>query len=364
MSRRRPVRSRYASPASPASRTPRASRTSRTSRAFRTTALVITFALPATALAGCATPDTVVPPRAGLHPSRTAAPRTLFPTGPAASFTTVTTLADGTKIRVTDLHGAKSGFTGKVWVWTPKQYSDPAYAKSGFPVLISLPGSYGYPANYWKSTHLGFESNVARWSEQGKSVPFIVVMPVLNPNNKHYYDGSDIPGQPKMGTWLTEDVPDFVRTNFRTFQSRDGWAFMGSSSGGFAALKSVLQKPDKFKAAIASGPDTVPDSPLWKGYEEEREANDPEELATALARKPDIPANRVYLAFQIGTQETGIMESLKDFIRTYTNKGPVKSHLQVIEGGAHNARSYMKGMDEGTIAWISQYLQGPIPASS
>lgn len=86
-------------------------------------------------------------------------------------------------------------------------------------------------------------------------------MPVLNPGTdkqEDHHDGSDIPGRPKMGTWLTEDVPDFVRANFRTFTSRDGWAFMGSSSGGFAGLKSVLKHPDKLKAVTPPAPTSSP----------------------------------------------------------------------------------------------------------
>ncbi|MFF8607718.1 alpha/beta hydrolase [Streptomyces sp. NPDC015346] len=287
-------------------------------------------------------------------------PETVLPTGPKADFTTANTLEDGTKIGVTTLQGAKSGFTGKVWVWAPKQYFDPKYADSGFPVLVALPGGNGYPTNYWMGTDLKLQSSITAWSQTGKSLPFIVVMPVLNPDATHYYDGSDIPGQPRMGTWLTEDVPDFVRANFRTFKSRDGWAFMGSSSGGFVGLKSVLQHPDKFKAVIASGPDIVPDSPLWAGHEAERQANNPEKLAKALGAKPDTKANQVYLAFQIGTKESGAAR-LRAFMKSYT-KGPVKTRLQVIQGGGHNAKSYVRGMGDGSIEWISRHMQGPIPA--
>ncbi|WP_137994045.1 alpha/beta hydrolase [Streptomyces vilmorinianum] len=287
-------------------------------------------------------------------------PQTVFPTGPKASFRTANTLDDGTKIGVTTLAGAKSGFTGKVWVWAPKQYFDPKYAESGFPVLVALPGGNGYPKNYWMGTDLKLQSSISAWSEEGKSLPFIVVMPVLNPDDKYYYDGSDIPGQPKMGTWLAEDVPDFVRANFRTFASRDGWAFMGSSSGAFAGLKAVLQRPDRFKAVIASGPDIVPDSPLWSGHEAERQANNPEKLAKALGAKPDTEENRVYLAFQVGTEEGGVGR-LKTFVKDYT-KGPVKTRLHVIEGGRHNAKTYVKGMGDGSIAWISRHMQAPIPS--
>jgi enterochelin esterase-like enzyme len=298
-------------------------------------------------------PSTPRTPAAGV-------PETVLPTGPRASFTTANTLDDGTKIGVTTLRGAKSGFTGRVWVWAPKQYFDPKYADSGFPVLVALPGGNGYPVNYWMGTDLKLQSSISTWAQEGKSLPFIVVMPVLNPDDRYYYDGSDIPGQPRMGTWLAEDVPDFVRANFRTFKSRDGWAFMGSSSGGFAGLKAVLQHPDKFKAVIASGPDTVPDSPLWAGHEAQRQANNPEKLAKSLGAKPDTEANRVYLAFQIGTEESG-EPRLRSFMRSFT-KGPVKTRLQVIQGGGHNARGYIRGMGDGSMEWISRQMQGPVPA--
>ncbi|WP_258024471.1 alpha/beta hydrolase [Streptomyces bambusae] len=294
-------------------------------------------------------------PRALTENERRAQAMTQLPTGPAAEFTKESDVEGGTTISVTTLAGKKSGFTGQVWVWVPKQYFEPRYSQSGFPVMITLPGGKGFPKNYWIGTGLGLQTGIHKWSQEGQSLPFIVVMPVLNPGKEYYQDGSDIPGQAKMGTWLTEDVPDLVKANFRTFKSRDGWGWMGSSSGGFAALKFVLQKPDQFKAVIASGPDTRPDSPLWKGYEEEKQANNPERLAKDLIAKggPD-----VFVAFQIGTAESG-MPNLQNFIKNY-GKGPIKTHLQVIQNGEHDAKSYMRGMGDGTMKWFSDQLQGPI----
>ena len=279
-----------------------------------------------------------------------------MPTGPAASFKVQRTVeaADNTKIGVTTYHGAKSGFTGKVWVWAPPQYFQKENANKGFPVIIALPGGEGWPTNYWFGADLKLQEDFYKWSQEGKSLPFILVMPVINPD-KQYHDCSDIPGSQKMGTWLTQDVPDLVKQNFRTLKTRDGWGFMGSSSGGFCGLKSVLQYPNTFKAAIPSGPDIVPDSPLWHGDKAAMQANNPQHLAKELALKggPD-----VYLGFQVGTTETSDMVKVKQFIQQY-GRGPVHTRLQIIDGGEHNARSYTKGMDEGTIAWISQHMQGP-----
>ncbi|MEV0368634.1 alpha/beta hydrolase-fold protein [Streptomyces sp. NPDC050636] len=282
-----------------------------------------------------------------------------MPTGPQAEFRTANTLDDGTKIGVTTLHGKKSGFTGKVWVWAPKEYYEERYRKSAFPVLIALPGGPGYPMNYWMGTDLKLQSTISEMAAQGRSKPFTVVMPVLNPDADHYYDGSDIPGQPKMGTWMSDDVPDLVRANFRTFASRDGWAFMGSSSGGFVGLKQVLQHPDRFKAVIASGPETRPDSPLWRGHEREMRENDPERLAKALAARPGAPD--VHIQFQIGTEESG-RQNLERFVREY-GKGPVKARLHIIEDGDHNAHGYVRGMREASLEAISKVLRAPTPSA-
>ena len=64
--------------------------------------------------------------------------KTLMPTGPQAHFRVQNRLPDGTTTGVVTLKGPKSGFTGKVWVWAPKQYSEPKYARSGFPVMVAL----------------------------------------------------------------------------------------------------------------------------------------------------------------------------------------------------------------------------------
>ncbi|WP_190108369.1 alpha/beta hydrolase [Streptomyces cinnamoneus] len=290
--------------------------------------------------------------------------KVLMPTGPDAPFKNARTLADGSHVSVVTLDGKKSGFKGKVWVWAPKEYTDdPKYKNSGFPVMIALPGGPGYGTNYWWAG-FNFEENMAKWYKEGRSKPFLLAMPVLNPGPDDkgiYWDGSDIPGQPKMGTWLTEDVPDLMRANFRTLKSRDGWAFMGSSTGGFAGLKAVLKHPDKFKAVIANGPDVIPDSPLWKGHEKEKAENNPEVLAKQLiaAKGPD-----VYLAFQVGTRESNkhTLPDVQKFIATY-GKGPVHTNLKVIEGGRHDGATYAPNLGEGPLQWISEHIEGPTPSS-
>ncbi|MCE4945338.1 esterase family protein [Streptomyces albulus] len=336
-------------------------------RAF--TAVVVASC--AALLAGCSENGNPVDFNAGA-PGSAATPvkpvdqDTRMPTGPKSEFRITRTLDDGTHIARTTLKGAKSGVTGSVWVWAPKEYQEAKYAKSGFPILIALPGGLGSPqdkdgvTNYWVGGDIKLQENLTKWTTEGKSLPFLVVMPMLNPDTR-YHDGSDIPGQQKMGTWLTDDVVDLVKANFRTFGSRDGWAFMGSSSGGFAGLKSVLKHPDKFKAAIASGPDIVPDSPMWAGHQKEKDANNPEKLAAGLLRKG---GPEVYLAFQAGSKEgAAVLNPIHRFRAKY-GKGPIHTALQIIPGGRHNAWDYQKGMDASSMKFISDQLKAPIPSGS
>ncbi|MEJ8639834.1 alpha/beta hydrolase [Streptomyces sp. MS2.AVA.5] len=299
---------------------------------------------------------------------KAAGSRTLLPTGPKADFKNVKTLSDGSQVSVVALEGEKSGFKGKVWVWAPKEYKgDPKFTSSGFPVMIALPGGPGHDSNYWSVGEFGpdkvsLEESISKWYQEGKSKPFLLAMPILNPGPDDkgiYWDASDIPDQPKMGTWLTEDVPSLMKANFRTLKSRDGWSYMGSSTGGFASLKSVLKHPDKFKTAIANGPDILPDSPLWRGHEREKQENNPEELAKQLkaAKGPD-----VYIAFQVGTKEhAATIDGIKRFMATY-GTGPVHTKLWEIPGGTHNGATYLKNM-EAPMQWISEQMEGPVPSS-
>lgn len=303
---------------------------------------------PSPAPTATAAPQAPAPARPGTDPD------VAMPTGPKSDFRQTAKLDDGTVIARTRLAGPKSGFQGDVWVWTPKEYDDPKYARSAFPVLIALPGGNGYPTNYWADRSLGLQKAVSEGAQAGTSLPFLLVMPVLNPDNKYYYDGSDIPGQPKMGTWIAEDVPDFTRANFRTYTSRDGWAFMGSSSGAFVGMKTVLQYPDRFKAVIASGGEIVPDSPLWKGHQAEMDANNPERLAQQLI---DRNGPEVYINFQIGTKESG-RQRMTAFQQQF-GKGPVKTVIRDIQNGEHNGWHYVRGMKEGSLEWISKVLKGP-----
>ncbi|MFC5664400.1 alpha/beta hydrolase [Kitasatospora misakiensis] len=284
-------------------------------------------------------------------PTTTAASgKVLMPTGPQATFGKARDTAAG-QIMMTTLTGPKSGVSGKVWVWLPPEYNDPKYAKTGFPVLTLYAGGQSAGYNTWTDNQLPIQEADADLVKQGKAHPFIMIMPVqnLDSNEAKALECADIPGQPKIGTWMAEDIPDFVRANFRTVKGRDGWGLMGASTGAFCSAKLALQHPDKFKAAVPIDGYFNPDSPLWKGYENDRQANSPDLLVSQ--GKADVKM----LATAGGANAYEIK-----LVKAWVAKAAPPLSVEYYEqpGGKHLTTDFKK-MIPDTLQWLSRNLAGP-----
>ncbi|GGV41344.1 hypothetical protein GCM10010495_68620 [Kitasatospora herbaricolor] len=288
-----------------------------------------------------APPTTTAPPK----PSKV-----LMPTGPAAAFGKARDTAAG-QILMTTLAGPKSGVSGKVWVWLPPEYNDPKFARTGFPVLTLYAGGQSAGYNTWTDNQLPIQEADAELSKQGKAHPFIMIMPVqnLDSNEAKALECSDIPGQPRIGTWMAEDIPDFVRANFRTLKGRDGWGLMGASTGAFCSAKLALQHPDKFKAAVPIDGYFNPDSPLWKGHDADRLANSPDVLVAQ--GKAD-----VRMLATAGGANGYEMKLVKEWVAKAAAPLTVEYFEQA--GGKHLTTDFKK-MIPDTLQWLSKNLAGP-----
>ncbi|TWG00352.1 alpha/beta hydrolase [Kitasatospora viridis] len=287
-------------------------------------------------------------------PSASASPnssgKVQLPTGPATPLTKARDTAAG-PIMMTTLTGKKSGVTAKVWIWLPPEYNDPKYANYGFPVLTLYAGGQSNGYNTWTDDQLPIQVEDEQLVQQGKAHPFIMVMPVQNlvSNESQSLDCSDIPGQPKMDTWMSQDVPDFVRANFRTIKSRDGWGLMGASTGAFCSAKMALQHPDQYKAAVPIDGYFDPDSSFWKGHETERLANSPDVLVGQ--GKADVR--------MLATAGGATPDEVK-LVKAWVAKAAPPTKIDYYEqpGGKH-LTSHFKKMIPDTLQWLTQNLQGP-----
>ncbi|MEU9048261.1 MULTISPECIES: alpha/beta hydrolase-fold protein [unclassified Kitasatospora] len=276
--------------------------------------------------------------------------KVMMPTGPATDLKKARDTKAG-PIMMTTLAGKKSGVSAQVWVWLPPQYSDPGYAKFGFPVLTLYAGGQSNGYNTWTDNQLPIQEIDAQLVQEQKAHPFIMIMPVQNltADEHRSLDCSDIPGQPKMGTWLSQDIPDFVRANFRTLKGPDSWGLMGASSGADCSAKLALQHPDLYKAAVPIDGDFKADSLLWKGHEAEQVANGPDKLiATSKAAVKMLATAGGGTPYEV------------NLVKAWVAKAVPPTTVEYYEqpGGNHKTTDFEK-LVPMSLEWLTKNLTGP-----
>ena len=276
-----------------------------------------------------------------------------LPTGPKAALKLFETTSVG-PIYETTLHGAKSGVSGKVWVWLPPQYNDPKYASYGFPVVTAYSGGASDGYNTWTDqSQLPLLVDDVSLAKQGKASPFIMIMPVQNfhEDENRLLDCSDIPGHQKMGTWMGVDVPDFARANFRTLTSRDGWGVMGASTGGLCSAKLALQFPKTFAAAVPIDGYFLPDSLYWKGHHADWVANAPQLMVAHSTAD-------VSMLVTAGGAEAYEENVVQAFIHAAKGSPSVKLTYYVLPNAQHLTSDF-KRLIPTTLEYLTQHLSPP-----
>lgn len=57
----------------------------------------------------------------------------------------------------------------------------------------------------------------------------------------------------QVETWLTRDVPTWVKQNFRVARTRTSWATLGMSAGAWCAAMATMLHPHQYAVGIALG---------------------------------------------------------------------------------------------------------------
>lgn len=263
-----------------------------------------------------------------------------------------TTNSGGKRWEEIVFHGGNSGVTMKVWVWLPPQYHQPEFRNHAFPVIYAYPGFPGVKYNSYQGGSLQAAKHLEIAIQNG-SHPFIMVAPQMALADDLETECSDIPGQPKVGTWMVEDLPNMVRERYRVIRDRAGTGITGASSGGFCATKIGFQRPHEYKAIVSTSGYFKPVSELWgrpPATEADKLANSPYELARTK------PAD-VDLLLTSGTSESGTPEarSLMEVVRP-----PTRAEVAWNEGAKHETIK-MQEMMPRIFAFFTKNLAGPRP---
>jgi S-formylglutathione hydrolase FrmB len=140
--------------------------------------------------------------------------------------------------------GTKSGFQGRpAYIWLP-----PAWVKSPtpeLPVVELLHGSPGAPEDWTRAAFVDQTAQAYALDHAGKAP--ILVMPDVNGS----YTGDTECVDSSLGrleTYLTEDVPAYMRKTFHASTGPQTMALAGLSAGGMCAVMLTLRHPDLYTA--------------------------------------------------------------------------------------------------------------------
>jgi enterochelin esterase-like enzyme len=148
--------------------------------------------------------------------------------------------------------GPRSGLRGTVLVTLPEGYTSPANAARRYPVLEAFHGLPGGPSQWVDSMGLGQAADTV--ARRGEAAEMITVSPThaFPPGvDTECVDG--VGSAPKVETWLTQDVPDWVTRTFRVRADRSSWSTIGLSMGAWCAAMATMLHPEQYAAAIVMG---------------------------------------------------------------------------------------------------------------
>jgi hypothetical protein len=238
----------------------------------------------------------------------------------------------------------------KVWVWLPPQYTQPAYAHTAFPALMLYPGGNGADHNLWAGTRMGGIEVDARGARAGKLTPFVFVMPAMQLREDLDTECADLPGQPKIGTFLAVDVRQMIERNFRVQHDRTGWGAMGVSAGAYCANRLAYTHPDSYAALVSLDGYFTIETTLPGGNDPAVRAGDPMAVATRTAP----PLSVLLFAGAQGTD----LATARQFLAHV--RSPTKAQLLIQPGGRHLTNDVVR-MVPDAFAYLTAHLARPTP---
>jgi pimeloyl-ACP methyl ester carboxylesterase len=249
--------------------------------------------------------------------------------------------------------GPASKVTGTVMVWLPPQYDEAGYEHAYFPVVQLFSGFPGSAATWFNS--MAAPGILTQEIAAHKAQPLVLVSASINVDPPHNADCSDVPGGPRVATWLAEDVHQLVETSFRTATGRTGWGLMGFSEGGLCASKLALQYPDEYAAAVSMSGDDHPGGDLLAPGTAAYNLNSP---LWILEHEPPRPVSLLLT----GTLQDGATASEAVAMKNAA-KAPATVSLLIAPRGGHNIGVW-KAMEPQAFDWLSGRLgktgAGPI----
>jgi S-formylglutathione hydrolase FrmB len=237
------------------------------------------------------------------------------------------------------------------WVWLPPSYF--TRAQSQLPVLMLLSGTPGSPADWLRGDGALKVANAWALAHHGNAP--IMVFP--DPNGSFLSDTECVDGsRGQAETYLTVDVPAFLRARFDVSMTPRHWAIAGLSEGGTCALDLVARHPDRFSTFADFSGDRAPTlgsqyatlHALYGGSRRDQLAHDPTSWF-ALDAAAGVAG---YIA--VGSHDHGSLASQR-FLADAARHDQMQIRIDIIPGAGHNFRTWTHALRDA-YPWIVNRL--------
>lgn len=267
---------------------------------------------------------------------------------PAAMTGKLLSVPAGERFVVRQVTGKQSKMNQRVKVFVPKGYSPTK--PGGYPVIVAL---HGFPGNTESFKAVGdFYGSIDRAVANRQMTAPIVVVPNINPSVQFDSECVDSDKGPKTLTWISQDLPAWIRANFNAAHARTSWATWGYSFGGYCAVSAAMHHSDTFGAAIAYQPYFRPEfsasyqpvKPGTPGYEN-----------TDLIHLAQTSPQPIAVWLMSSEQDPLSYPSTQSFLAAAHR--PMSVTAVITKGGGHRMQVWTRRVPM-SFAWLGQTVPG------
>jgi enterochelin esterase-like enzyme len=250
----------------------------------------------------------------------------------------------GSRVLSMTVAGPASGLSLQMYVYLPAGYA--GSPRTAFPVIEATHGFPGTAATWMRKLRAQhyLDTEIAA----GRMAPTVVVFPMQTPKALLDTECTNLVHGPQTETYLTADVPAYVRAHFHVRADRGGWGLIGYSAGGFCTNNLLLRHPDRYAAGACLSGYASPGIAIGDGSE--NTYNNP---AWRLQHLPQ-PGVSLFLAWAEDDRTTR-RDSLRLAALAHS---PVQVTTAVVAHGGHSHAVWQE-MEAPAFDWLSAHLARP-----
>ncbi len=252
--------------------------------------------------------------------------------------------AQGTVGTVT-IPATASGFAARPAV----VYTPPAALTDNpplLPVLIIMSGQPGSPEDPLTAAHLQQSLDAYAAAHDGLA-PFVV-----SPDQLGSPDANPLCIDSPLGdsaTYLTVDVPNWIRANLPVLDAPGGWGIGGLSQGGTCSIQLGAAHPELFSAILDASGEEFPSlgdeaTTIARGFAGDRAAYEAAKPAAIMAAHA--PYQDMIAVFGVGSDDAGFLPGVQRIYQEAQAAGMTASYVEA-QGSAHDATAWSYIFQQG-----------------